>query len=155
MGCCYPKGRRDNPAPLPYINTEQNMFKDKLNSLIKEGEHLTSKWQDIYNEYPKEIQNEREKAIKEFLNKHDFLIYTDKDGNNPFTRVRWINERFVIEDKLRATMQVETISPNPSPPAASVSPCLKNVPTLEEEEEVFGSVEVPDPAYIIPNRTRG
>ena len=148
------------------------MFKERLDALIKEGEGTLSKWHDIQEDYSKEIQLEREQAVQEFL-KGEFSIFADEDSNVPeglqqriLLKAKWVNDRFVGRSKGTVFGDVTTAmmgstprktKKEKTPPQAemiSQPPPPQTQPRTFERvvTEDFRSVEVPDPAYIIPNR---
>ncbi len=141
------------------------MFKERLDALIKEGEGTLSKWHDILEDYSKEIQAERERAVQEFQ-KQEFSIYADEDSNVPdglqqktIIKARWIDGRFVktkakgtvFDDVVTAMLGSTPRKTKKEKPPSQVE-IISQLPTPQEDYEEFRSVEVPDPAYIIPNR---
>jgi len=143
------------------------MFKERLDALIKEGEGTLSRWHDILDDYAKEIEAEKEKAVQDFLSQ-EFPVFADEDSNLPdgvrqktVTKAKWIDGRFVSRNgtgpkgtvlgeittammgttprkiKKEKTPQVEMVQQPPPPPLP---------------EPAYGSVELPDPAFIIPGR---
>jgi len=142
------------------------MFKERLDALIKEGEGTLSKWHDILEDYSKEIQLERERAVQEFL-KTEFSIYADEDSSVPeglqqktIIKARWIDGRFV-KTKAKGTVFDDVMTamlgftPRKSKKDKTQQVEIQQIGALGHgppEEEDFRSVEVPDPAYIIPNR---
>jgi len=136
---------------------------ERLDGLIKDSEQMTSKWKELQTEHhPKEIQTAQERAIEEFRNQ-PFRVFTN-DGQRAVMNIKWDKEQsiFVLDEYQTDTILGDLMNIKRSASTTKNNnkkrdkiQHMETLPaSMTPEESTTRSIDIPDPAYIIPNRIR-